>query len=139
MKLYTKVTTDKLCSIECDICGKVYEDQLDIQEFLNYEAVGGYGSVFGDGCDIKLDICQECLKKRLGKYIRVTLNKPLYKRITNKVLNVRREYVAYKVVELLDEAEHDYRRGGSEDADGGLEPGPVDFEGIKKQILELLE
>jgi len=31
---------------------------------------GGYHSVFGDGMEIEIDLCQQCLKDLLGKWVR---------------------------------------------------------------------
>lgn len=68
-------------SITCDICGKTYQtyndedgainDVFEIQEFTHIRMTGGYGSIFGDGDSIECDICQHCLKKKLGEYIRI--------------------------------------------------------------------
>lgn len=61
-------------SITCDICGKTYDldtmdGQLEEQEFLFLDFVGGYNSVFGDMNHIEYDICQYCLKNMIdGKY-----------------------------------------------------------------------
>ena len=58
----------------CDVCQREYkydDDVFDIQEFVHIYICGGYGSVFGDGAVLKLDICQHCLNKKLGKYFRV--------------------------------------------------------------------
>jgi len=59
-------------TIRCDICGKdvtntIYENQ----EMISIRNNCGYGSVFGDGNIIELDICQSCLKRKLGEFIRV--------------------------------------------------------------------
>jgi len=66
-------------SVVCDVCKKEYfyesEDQTDIfetQEFVSLSYEGGYGSVFGDDDQIEIDICQSCLKEKLGEYIRVS-------------------------------------------------------------------
>lgn len=58
---------------ECDVCHKVYlkDDGLEWQEFIHIDTIGGYGSVFGDGDTIQLDMCQLCFKEKLGNYIRV--------------------------------------------------------------------
>jgi len=59
-------------SITCDVCGKTYrtdKDFMEIQEFVCLDFYGGYGSVFGDMSHCTLDICQHCLKKKLGKWI----------------------------------------------------------------------
>lgn len=61
-------------SITCDVCKKEFnykkdEDELEIQEFQYIRIRGGYGSVFGDGSQLKIDICQHCLKKLVGEYM----------------------------------------------------------------------
>lgn len=58
-------------SITCDICGKTYDletldGQLEEQEFLFIDFVGGYNSVFGDMERIECDVCQYCLKNMIG-------------------------------------------------------------------------
>jgi ribulose bisphosphate carboxylase small subunit len=59
--------------IVCDVCGKGYnvsEDMMEAQEFQQIRFTGGYGSVFSDGVIMELDICQHCLKEKLGEYMR---------------------------------------------------------------------
>jgi len=60
-------------SIVCDVCKKEYtykgEEGMEAQEFHVIRFQGGYGSVFGDGTHMKLDMCQHCLKKILGEYL----------------------------------------------------------------------
>jgi len=59
-------------SITCDVCKKVYDckkDWEEVQEIYSMLFKGGYGSVFGDGNVLKLDICQHCMKKILGEYL----------------------------------------------------------------------
>jgi hypothetical protein len=60
-------------SIICDVCGNRfdYKDIFEIQEFTHIRKNCGYVSVFGDGDKIECDICQNCLKEKLGKYMRV--------------------------------------------------------------------
>ena len=55
----------------CDVCQKEFKGS-DAQEMIHIDTVGGYMSIFGDGSKIELDICQHCLKEKLGKYIRVS-------------------------------------------------------------------
>lgn len=52
-------------SVTCDKCKKEYDinDTYEIQEFYHITHQCGYGSVFGDGNILKVDICQYCLKK----------------------------------------------------------------------------
>lgn len=61
----------KVVGISCDICKKTYDsdDWEEVQEFHHIRFIGGYGSVFGDGCTVSLDVCQYCLKKMIGKYL----------------------------------------------------------------------
>lgn len=56
----------------CDRCGKEIDpdDFVEWQEALIISFTGGFGSVFGDGTRCHLDLCQECVKKVLGPYIR---------------------------------------------------------------------
>jgi len=58
-------------SITCDVCGVTYtdDDDFELQEFVHIVHECGYGSIFGDGNTITLDICQYCLKNKLEKSI----------------------------------------------------------------------
>ena len=62
-----------LTAIQCDCCHKQFtpKDTLEWQELTCISYTGGYGSIFGDGADIECDLCQHCLKKLLGPYLRV--------------------------------------------------------------------
>ena len=71
----TKTLTPK--KITCDCCKKSYiidelnhpELLLEVQEFVRIAHYGGYSSIFGDGGEIECDICQECFKLILGKFM----------------------------------------------------------------------
>jgi antitoxin CcdA len=56
----------------CDVCGRraTTTDTFEYQEFTTIGVHGGYGSVFGDGVELECDICQRCLKEKLGEYFR---------------------------------------------------------------------
>jgi hypothetical protein len=77
-----ETTKEEVVSITCDVCKKVFKysdkmsmDTLEIQEFTHIGFTGGYQSVFGDMVKLELDICQHCLKEKLGESIRkVNLN-----------------------------------------------------------------
>ena len=80
MITYTSISkpTQVPTSIKCDVCGTSYayksgDDRMEIQEFLCIDHKGGYGSIFGDPSSIKCDICQHCLKRLLGKYLRISV------------------------------------------------------------------
>lgn len=58
---------------KCDCCGKeVPCDDCEYQEALFIHFVGGYSSVFGDGAEVKCDICQHCLQDLIKDFCRVT-------------------------------------------------------------------
>lgn len=78
MITYEEVQTPslKLISVKCDICGKTYnrsnpEDDMEMQEFHHICFTGGFGSIFGDGAEVKCDICQHCLEKMIKDFVRI--------------------------------------------------------------------
>lgn len=66
-----KVEQEKLVEFKCDVCGRDLNNIIEGQEAFCLENVGGFGSIFGDGTIISLDICQHCFKERLGQYIQL--------------------------------------------------------------------
>jgi hypothetical protein len=58
--------------VTCDSCGRSFNDPIELQEFLFINRTAGYGSIFGDGTLIQCDLCQNCLKSKLGKFLRTT-------------------------------------------------------------------
>jgi hypothetical protein len=76
MRRYKKekvVEHDILDVIICDKCGfesDYQEDILESQEFLSWDHLCGYGSVFGDEMIAEIDLCQTCTMELLGEYIR---------------------------------------------------------------------
>jgi hypothetical protein len=69
-----KVVTEETESVECDVCHQTYdckEEIYETQEFLHINFTGGYESVFGDMNKVECDICQHCLKRLLGEYLRI--------------------------------------------------------------------
>lgn len=68
-EIVEKIVTD----IVCDKCNKLFNYETDVMEFqeiLSIDFWGGYLSVFGDGVNVKCDLCQHCLKELLGDYLR---------------------------------------------------------------------
>lgn len=55
----------------CDVCDTEYEDELEQGEFISLMHICGYNSVFGDGSVASIDICQYCVRSKLGQFIRV--------------------------------------------------------------------
>jgi hypothetical protein len=59
----------------CDRCGRQAErDDLDCEfhEFMSIQNRAGYGSIFGDGNRVEVDLCQRCVKDTLGTWLRIT-------------------------------------------------------------------
>ena len=58
----------------CDRCQKVVtpEDVVEWQEWFHWSTTGGFGSAFGDGTEVEIDLCQACTKLVLGPFARVT-------------------------------------------------------------------
>ncbi|HHL1766934.1 TPA: hypothetical protein ACQ29P_000860 [Klebsiella pneumoniae] len=70
MQQFSKVEVLSLSAKICDRCGRQAElATSEFQEFLSLDRVAGYGSVFGDGECLRLDLCQHCTKKLLGVWI----------------------------------------------------------------------
>lgn len=64
-------TTRFVHKIECDKCKKQFDERdfINWQECVSINNTGGYGSVFGDGARIRLDLCQDCFKELCGEYV----------------------------------------------------------------------
>jgi len=49
--------------IRCDRCGHLAElGEVEFHEMASLDLKAGYGSIFGDGNDVQIDLCQHCLK-----------------------------------------------------------------------------
>jgi len=64
-------TYKQITSIECDKCKKVYDDIMNIQEFIHIDFTGGYSSVWGDMNTVEVDLCQNCGLEMFEKIARV--------------------------------------------------------------------
>lgn len=61
--------TREIC---CDRCGRQAAlGDPEFEEMLCIELKAGYASVFGDGNDVQVDLCQHCLKSVLGPWLRI--------------------------------------------------------------------
>lgn len=62
------IEQEEVTAIECDICGRIdenkYEDEFG--EYIHIDHACGYDTIFNDGDEIILDICQHCFKKWLA-------------------------------------------------------------------------
>jgi hypothetical protein len=68
-EIIERVFQPRVIGYTCDSCRQEFTDIMDTQEFLHYRHRGGYTSVFGDGTEVSLDLCQRCVKKLLGGVI----------------------------------------------------------------------
>ena len=56
----------------CSICGRDLMNEAEFEEAFSFKQIGGYHSVFGDGAEITIDICQHCMKEKLGIYCTIS-------------------------------------------------------------------
>lgn len=72
MKIETMESVSIVKQINCDRCGKVAErSDLDFHAMTSVSFSAGYGSIFGDGNRVEIDLCEPCLKDTLGEWLRV--------------------------------------------------------------------
>lgn len=60
--------------IRCDRCDRLAEvgdAELEFEEFVSINQKAGYASIFGDGNNVQVDLCQHCLKNVLGRWLRI--------------------------------------------------------------------
>lgn len=73
MKKMRIESTEVVHGFCCDRCGsEAGRQEAAFQEFASIDQVAGYGSVFGDGNRIQLELCPTCLKELVGAWIRVS-------------------------------------------------------------------
>lgn len=59
--------------IRCDRCGRLSElGEVEFHESVSIDLTAGYASIFGDGNDIQIDLCQHCLARTLGPWLHVS-------------------------------------------------------------------
>jgi len=59
-----------ISKVICDKCYHVLEDEMEIDECLSLRFKAGYGSKFGDGNNVKVDLCDDCLFELINSYCR---------------------------------------------------------------------
>jgi hypothetical protein len=58
--------------IRCDRCGKeVHREEPGFKQMTSIGFNAGYGSIFGDGNRVEVDLCEPCLRATLGTWLRV--------------------------------------------------------------------
>ena len=70
MRRYRSEVINIIDSETCDRCGRTDNNELEMQEYLAIDFIGGYKSVFGDMEKYTGDICQRCVKALLGNYLK---------------------------------------------------------------------
>lgn len=97
------ITTHQLvCS--CDRCGREMQSEThdcEWEERLAISFRGGYHSTFGDGNLVECDLCQQCVKDLLEKYLRITHDDPF----DPKYKPQAEHYRAYQHYQLRDEVQ----------------------------------
>lgn len=72
MQINSMETVSVVSQIRCDRCDKeVACGELGFQELTSIGFTAGYGSVFGDGNRVEIDVCEPCLRDTLGAWLRV--------------------------------------------------------------------
>jgi hypothetical protein len=73
MKKMRMESTEVVHGLRCDRCGtEATRHEPAFQEFVSIDQVAGYGSIFGDGNRVQLELCQVCLLHLAGQWIRVS-------------------------------------------------------------------
>lgn len=75
---YRTVRTKEPARKTCDRCARVAEARgadYEWAEFMHLDHLGGYGSLFGDGARVAVDLCQHCVRELLAPYLRITPRK----------------------------------------------------------------
>jgi antitoxin CcdA len=63
MKTFIQKQVQTIHSLICDRCAKEFViNDSEFYEFVSIDFKAGYGSIFGDGCQVTMDLCQYCLK-----------------------------------------------------------------------------
>ena len=67
-----EVKERQLVELACSVCKlDLMANEMERQEAFHFSQIGGYSSVFGDGNEVYVDVCQHCFKATLGEYCTV--------------------------------------------------------------------
>ena len=72
---YQDKVVQEVAACTCDRCQKrMTRDDYDSgwHERVSLWFRGGFGSIFGDGNEVSVDLCQQCVQDTLGAWLRVT-------------------------------------------------------------------
>lgn len=69
---YTEQTVREVSACTCDRCGlHMTPKDMGWFEKVSLDWRGGYGSFFGDGAHISVDLCDHCVRETLGPWLRI--------------------------------------------------------------------
>ena len=72
MKLEALKVVSVVHQIRCDRCGKETQcGEVGSKQMTSIGLDAGYGSIFGDGNRVEIDLCQTCVQDTLGAWLRV--------------------------------------------------------------------
>ncbi|MFW6310958.1 MAG: hypothetical protein ACOC1K_01855 [Nanoarchaeota archaeon] len=71
-KIYS-IPQEVVTGYRCNRCLREFysDDSFELEEFIEINKVGGYGSKIGDGTNWSLGLCQDCFLEICGDYILV--------------------------------------------------------------------
>jgi hypothetical protein len=75
MLVFRNQTVVEVAACICDRCQRRMspeDDSVEWHERLSISFRGGYGSIFGDGHSISLDLCQRCVQETLGEWLQIS-------------------------------------------------------------------
>lgn len=73
MQFFISLETIVISAKSCDrCCFHAEKDDPEFHEFLSIDRRVGFGSVFGDGNRLTLDLCQHCVKSLLNPWLSVS-------------------------------------------------------------------
>lgn len=68
---YRVVKSSEVCACVCDRCGlRMVPSDIEWGGKLSLSWRGGFGSVFGDGVLVSVDLCERCVRDALGQWLR---------------------------------------------------------------------
>lgn len=81
-------------ALQCDLCGSKFKaGSSEFDEFTCIEhKATGEGSVFGHASSVQLDLCQYCLKDKLGEWLRIekaSSSKKAYQKASKEIAKLR--------------------------------------------------
>jgi hypothetical protein len=72
MKRFVLEQQPVLHELTCDRCGVRHQRPgSDFFEFASIAYRAGYGSIFGDGNHVEIDLCQDCVQATMGPWLRI--------------------------------------------------------------------